>query len=90
MDIEDFIRQAQEDEANDRTEQQTKASPIDYARLRGMRPQKVYAALRAGRLAWSTCECGRRVIVIAEADEVFNVQKVIDTESEDDTETTGP
>jgi hypothetical protein len=90
MNIDDFIRQVEEDEQADRVAEQTKASPIDYARSRGIRPQKVYAALRSGRLVWDSCECGRRVIVIAEADELFKIRDFsIDTGPEDDTDSTG-
>jgi hypothetical protein len=81
--IDDFLRQVEEDEQRDRIAQQTKASPIDYARSRGIRPQKVYAALRSGKLTWSGCECGRRVIVVAEADELFGLDDVVDSEADE-------
>ena len=52
-----------------------KMSPIDYAKLRGLYPQKVYAAIRAGRLAPTRCDCGRKVVVVEEADEYFKLGK---------------
>lgn len=73
--VDDLFAQIEADERADRLAEQTKASPIDYAKLRGIRPQMVYYHLRRGNLQWDSCECGRRVIVIAEADEIF-VKKV--------------
>jgi hypothetical protein len=90
VNTDDLFAQMQADEEHDRVAGQTKATPIDYARLRGMRPQKVYAALRNGRLEWSSCECGRRVIVIAEADALFKIQtQTLDSELDDDRDSTG-
>jgi hypothetical protein len=80
MNTDDLFAKMQADEQADRVATQTKASPIDYARSRGIRPQKVYAALRSGQLMWDGCECGRRVVVIAEADKLF----AFTTEEEDD------
>ena len=51
----------------------TKLPPIQYAKLRGIYPQKVYGALRNHKLQWSTCECGRKVVVVEEADEYFKL-----------------
>lgn len=67
--IDDVIRQMQIDEA----EGATKLSPIEYARLRGIAPQKVYRALRLGKLVWDRCECGRRVVVVSDVDEYFGL-----------------
>lgn len=53
----------------------TKMSPIDYAKLRGIYPQKVYGALRNHKLKDTKCDCGRRVIVVEEADEYFKLGK---------------
>jgi hypothetical protein len=72
---EELLAQLEADERADRLTEQIKATPIDYARTRGIRPQKVYASLRSGKLEWSTCECGRRVIVIAEADELYGLRE---------------
>jgi hypothetical protein len=88
LSMDDLFKQMEEDEKVDRVNTQTKATPIDYARARGIRPQKVYAALRNGKLVWDSCECGRRVIVIAEADDLFNLQ-IVDSETDGDTEPTG-
>lgn len=49
----------------------TKMSPIDYAKSRGMYPQKVYAAMRNGKLQAYKCDCGRRVVDVMEADKYF-------------------
>jgi archaeosine-15-forming tRNA-guanine transglycosylase len=57
----------------DELEGATKLPPIQYAHLRGMYPQKVYAALRHGKLKQVVCECGRKVVVVEEADEYFKL-----------------
>jgi hypothetical protein len=75
MNIDDLFAEIEADERADRLEQQTKATPIDYAKLRGIRPQMVYYHLRRGNLEWTACECGRRVIMIEEADKIFKAKK---------------
>ena len=62
-----FIEQMKRDEL----EGATKLSPRDYGKLRGISPQLVYYHIREGHIKWSHCECGRKVIVIDEADEYF-------------------
>lgn len=71
MGIDDFIREAEEDERADAT----KLPVIEYAKLRGLYPQKVYAAIRARKLVQHWCECGRKVVLIEEADEYFKLGK---------------
>jgi hypothetical protein len=68
--IDDAIKAMQDD-----VEGATKLPPIQYAKLRGIYPQKVYGALRNGKLVWDTCDCGRRVVVVEEADEYFKLGK---------------
>jgi hypothetical protein len=67
--IDDFIRQAEEDERSDAT----KLPVIQYAKMRGMYPQKVYAVIRKGKLKEHWCDCGRKVVIIEEADEYFKL-----------------
>lgn len=83
--IDDFIRQMAEDELLDKVETTTHATPIEYARARGMMPQKVYYALRNHRDKLNTkqCQCGRKVLDIRAADNYFGFD---DAENEDDTE----
>lgn len=77
MGIDDLIRQMQADEEADRIELQTKATPIEYARLHGMAPQRVYYFLRnhstrnGVQLAAEQCVCGRKVIDMKLADTFF-------------------
>jgi hypothetical protein len=47
--------------------------PIDYAKFRGMYPQKVYKAIRDKRLETEWCACGHKVVNVAEADKLFKV-----------------
>lgn len=54
-------------------EEPTKLPPIQYAKLRGLYPQKVYAAIRAGKVEAKPCDCGRKVVIVAEADKYFGV-----------------
>jgi hypothetical protein len=74
MGIDELMAQIEADEREDFLElvENPKLTPIDYGKLRGIRPQKVYAALRSGKLTWDRCDCGRRVVVVSEADELFN------------------
>jgi hypothetical protein len=71
--IDDFIKQAELDELADKIEITTHATPIEYARARGMAPQKVYYALRNHKESIRTeqCKCGRRVLDITLADIYF-------------------
>jgi hypothetical protein len=69
MGIDDFIKQAEADELEDAT----KLPPIQYAKLRGIYPQKVYAAIRSGKLQQKPCDCGRKIVVVEEADEYFKL-----------------
>lgn len=69
--IDDAIREMEKDDL----EGATKLPPIQYAKLRSIYPQKVYTALRNRKLEWSKCECGRRVIVVEEADALFKLGK---------------
>lgn len=62
--IDDAIKAMQDD-----VEGATKLPPIQYAKLRGIYPQKVYAALRSTKLEWDRCNCGRRVVDVEAADE---------------------
>lgn len=66
--IEDLIRQMEDD-----SEGATKGSPIEVARILGIKhPQKVYGWIRAGKLQWERCECGRRVVSIEAVRELLN------------------
>lgn len=71
MDIDGLLREMERDDL----EGATKLPPIQYAKLRGIRPQKVYAAIRNGKLEPTKCECGRKVVVVEEADEHFRLGK---------------
>lgn len=57
--------------AGDTSGEQSKMTVIDYARARGMAPQKVYYYIRTGRIQQEKCICGRWVIDIKSAEEFF-------------------
>jgi hypothetical protein len=57
----------EEDERNDAV----LLAPIEYAKARGIYPQQVYRAIRNKKLVPQYCNCGRKCVVVAEADEVF-------------------
>jgi hypothetical protein len=84
MGIDDLFRQMQEDELDDKIELTTHATPIEYARSRGMAPQKVYYALRnhADELKTEQCKCGRRVLDITTADLYFGFKEKNDETAE--------
>jgi hypothetical protein len=67
MDIDETIRQMMLDEAEDAP----CITPVDYGRLRGIRPQLVYYHIRAGHIRAGKCNCGRKVIDKEEADGYF-------------------
>jgi RecA-family ATPase len=67
LSTDELMRQMELDEF----EGATKVSPRDYGKLRGIAPQLVYYHIREGHITWTHCECGRRVILIKEADEYF-------------------
>jgi hypothetical protein len=53
-----------------------KMGVIDYAKMRGLYPQKVYAAIRNHKLGTGFCsECGRKVVEVEVADEYFKLGK---------------
>jgi len=67
MNIDELLEQMERDERED----QRLMTPIDYGRLRGIRPQRVYYYIRTHRLVPETCDCGRKCIVKKDADELF-------------------
>jgi hypothetical protein len=78
----DLFRQMEEDELQDKIAAQTKARPIEYAKSRGIRPQKVYAAIKVFERSQGTkglptyfCDCGHKVVDIKEADAFFAGKK---------------
>jgi hypothetical protein len=74
----ELIAQMQMDEL----EGATKLSPRDYGKLRGIAPQLVYYHLREGHIKWTHCECGRKVIIIDEADAYFRKGQYSDDHSD--------
>ncbi len=66
-DFEEFVR-------ND-FEGATKLSPIEFARMMGMRPQMVYYYIRNKVLQTERCICGRRVLDIDSAKEALQEKK---------------
>lgn len=71
MGIDDVIAQMMKDEFEDAEQ----LKPIQYAKLRGLYPQRVYKAIRDRKLKVITCLCGSKVINVDEADRVFKVGK---------------
>jgi uncharacterized protein (DUF39 family) len=72
----DELRQLiEEDERKDALTVNRLMKPRDYARARGMYPQKVYAKLREGKINWEKCECGSLCIVVEECDLFFGFKK---------------
>lgn len=67
--IDDVIAKMMKDELEDAK----RLKPIQYAKLRGLYPQRVYKAIRNRKLEVITCDCGSKVIEVAVADEVFKV-----------------
>lgn len=76
--IDDLIRRMQLDELEDKATTTTHLTPIEYARARGMAPQRVYYAIRNHKLETEYCQCGRKVISIEKADAHFKIAKEVD------------
>jgi hypothetical protein len=74
--IDDVIKRMHEDEVADRIEQSSIAKPIDYARSRGIAPQKVYRAIRIGKLTKIHCPCGALCVDKDAADTLFGYKEV--------------
>ncbi len=50
----------------------SKLSPREYGKLRGIQPQLVYYHIREGHIDKLTCDCGRSVIDVDQADQFFD------------------
>lgn len=72
------------DELADKAELASHMSPIEYARARGIAPQKVYYKIRHEKIKAGPCEsCGRKVLNVAEADKELGFKKeTADAESD--------
>lgn len=69
--FDEFMEQVEADELEDRAAQTRLMSVIDYAKARGLQPQKVYYYIRSKKLATEECDCGRKCVVVADVDEFF-------------------
>lgn len=78
--FDELRRQMEQDELKDQIDatlagetkgEQTKMTVIDYARAKGMAPQRVYYYIRTGRIKQEKCICGRWVLDIRSAEEFF-------------------
>ena len=69
--IDELLELIKKDEAEDQATLQTKMPINDYARARGIAPQRVHYHIRAKHLKKEQCVCGRYVIDISAADQVF-------------------
>jgi hypothetical protein len=49
-------------------------TPVDYARLRGVKPQLVYYYVKVKKLIPAWCDCGRKCINVSEADALFAIR----------------
>lgn len=73
--FDELMSQIQQDELHDAT----KLTPIEYGRLRGIKPQLIYYHLRTHNdptkdkfLRLERCLCGKPVLDVKAADEYFN------------------
>ncbi len=55
----------------DEVEGATHLSPRDFAKSIGVAPQLVYYYIRTGKIEATTCLCGRKVIEVEQARQVF-------------------
>lgn len=81
MSLDDLAAQIEADELADAAELKGKLSPREYARLRNLTPQLVYYYIRTNRIDKGPCPCcGREVIDVKQADEVFKKGESSDTD----------
>ena len=87
MSLDDLLKQIEEDEKADALELaregQIVLTPIAYAKARGIRPQKVYSAIRNRKLAPERCPCGRLIVNIEAADTLFGFAKEVNDALDD-------
>jgi hypothetical protein len=69
--MDELFAQMEQDELEDQAEVSELLTPVDYARLRGRKPQLVYYYIRAKRLDIERCNCGRKCISVTKADLLF-------------------
>jgi hypothetical protein len=62
-------------ELEDQAETVGKLTPREYARLRGLTPQIIYYYIRNNVLKLEMCVCGRKVIDVADTDEILTRRK---------------
>lgn len=67
MNLDELQAQIEADELSDAEY----LTPVQYGRLKGIAPQRVFYFIKVGKLDATKCLCGRRVVRISEADEVF-------------------
>jgi hypothetical protein len=53
----------------------TKLTPREYAKLRGMAPQMVYYYIRNGVVEVERCQCGRKVVDVANTDQALEEKR---------------
>lgn len=75
-DPEDLEKLQARDDLVDQAEVVGKMKPTQYAKLRGIYPQRVYQALRNGRLDEEQCACGSKIVDVQQADELFGFNTV--------------
>ena len=71
LNTDELLKLIEADEATDKAKLLSKLTPIEYARSRGMAPQRVYYAIRAGHVQKEECVCGRKVVDVRKCDEYF-------------------
>lgn len=87
--LDDLLRQIEEDELQDALEiareqpELVVLTPIKYARARGIYPQRVYAAIRNGKLAKTHCPCGALIVDVAAADTLFGFSREVSNALDD-------
>lgn len=88
--LDELFQMMQEDEQRDKAEALKKLTPIEYAKLRRMAPQRVYYFLRNHvtkndvTLQTEMCQCGRKVLDVEAADKFFGLTPTPEEEDDDD------
>jgi hypothetical protein len=67
LNIDELLRLMELDEKEDAP----LITPVDYAKMRPLSPQIVYYHLRQGHIQERRCPCGRKTMILEEADAYF-------------------
>lgn len=61
-------------------------TPVQYSKIRPVSSPQLYQWMRTGKLTWKHCDCGRRVIEVAAADDLLRSKGKLPPSTKDNNE----